>query len=269
LEREVDMWIGLGASLVATKSYAAHEVGETYRRAQHLCQYLADPHQLFPVLRGLFGYYNVRAEYQMARRLGEQLLTLAEQSQDPALFVAAHRALGVTLFRLGAVATAHTHLTQGIARYTPQQHRASVFLYGDDSGVVCHSYASRTLWSLGYPDQGLAQSHEAVTLAQQRAHPFTLGFALSGAAIFHQHRREVRAAQEHAEATMPRAKAQGFPFWTATGALIRGWVRGQEGKAQEGIEQINQGLRAFRATGAEIARPYWLALLAEVHGTRG
>jgi predicted ATPase len=260
------MLIALGTSLVATKSYAAHEVGETYRRAQQLCQYLADPHQRFPILRGLFGYYNVRAEYQMAYTFGEQLLALAQQVQDAAMLVATHRALGVTLFRLGAVATAHTHLTQGIALYNPQQHRASVFLYGDDSGVVCHSYASRTLWSLGYPAQGLARSQEAVTLAQQRAHPFTVGFALGGAAIFHQLRREVHCTQERAEAAINLAKDQGFPFWMAVGALMRGWALAHQGQVKQGIEQLHQGLVVLRAIGAEIGRPYWLALLAEAHG---
>jgi len=41
-----------------------------------------------------------------------------------------------------------------------------------------------TRWILGYPDQGLTQSQEAVTLAQQSAHPFSLGFALVCAAMF-------------------------------------------------------------------------------------
>jgi len=39
--------------------------------------------------------------------------------------------------------------------------------------------------------------------------------------------------------------------------------------AQEGIGQIHQGLTAWRATGAEIARPYHLALLAEAYGAMG
>src|SRR5262249_41368265 len=57
LQREVDMHIALGASLLATKGYAAPEVGETYTYAQQLCQHLEDPHQRFPVLRGLWSYY--------------------------------------------------------------------------------------------------------------------------------------------------------------------------------------------------------------------
>ena len=39
----------------------------------------------------------MRAEYQTALALGEQLLTLAQHIQDPAMLVAAHRALGATL----------------------------------------------------------------------------------------------------------------------------------------------------------------------------
>jgi predicted ATPase len=38
---------------------------------------------------------------------------------------------------------------------------------------------------------------------------------------------------------------------------------------KEGIEQMTQGLRAYRATGAVALQPYFLALLAEAQGTMG
>jgi predicted ATPase len=125
------------------------------------------------------------------------------------------------------------------------------------------------LWCLGYPDQGLAQTDEAVTLAQQMAHPLSLGYALGTAAVFHQYRREVRAAQECAEAALSLTTDQGFPFWMAYNAMLYGWTLAHQGRAQEGIEQINQGLSAYRATGAELMRSYFLALLAEVHSVIG
>ena len=131
------------------------------------------------------------------------------------MLVVAYRALGATLALVGAVASAHTHLTQGMAHYDPQQHRASAFLYGEDAGVICHCFAARALWYLGYPEQGLTRSQEAVTLAQQIAHPFSLGFALSFAAVLHSFRREGRFTQERAEAAINLAQEQGFPFWLA------------------------------------------------------
>jgi predicted ATPase len=51
--------------------------------------------------------------------------------------------------------------------------------------------------------------------------------------------------------------------------MLRGWALAQQGQAKEGIEQLHQGLIAWRARGAEIARPYYLALLAEAHGIIG
>jgi predicted ATPase len=125
------------------------------------------------------------------------------------------------------------------------------------------------LWSLGYPAQGLTQSHEAVTLAQQIAHPYSLCFALSAAAMFHQLRREVRAAQERAEATISLCQEQGFSFFMAIGSIFHGWALVQQGQTQAGIEYLTQGLTAWRATGAETGRPYFLALLADAHRIMG
>jgi class 3 adenylate cyclase/predicted ATPase len=269
LQHEVNMLIALGASLIATKGYAALEVEQTYLRAQHLCQHLDDPQQLFPVLRGLWSYYNVRAELHTAHALGEQLLDLAQRTQDSAMLLEAHRALGSTLFFMGEPAAAHTHFTQGIALHNPQQRRAFAFLYGDDAGMICHIYASWTLWYLGSSAQALARSKEAATLAQQRAHSFSLGFALALTAIFHQFRREMRWTQEHAAVAISLAQEQGFPHWIAVGSILRGWTSAHQGQAQDGIEQMSQGLTAWHVTGAEVARPYFLALLADVHGTLG
>jgi predicted ATPase len=135
--------------------------------------------------------------------------------------------------------------------------------------VVCRCRDAWALWYLGYPDQGLAQSDAALTLAQQSTHPFSVGFALSCTAEFHQFRREVRAVQERAEAVSRLAQEQGFSFWLAYGALLRGWALAQQGQAQEGIELMHQGLTAWQATGAETSRPYYLTLLVEAYEIMG
>jgi class 3 adenylate cyclase/predicted ATPase len=269
LQRDVDMLIALGTSLIATKGFAAPEVGETYIRAQHLCEHLEDLDRLFPVLRGLWNCSGVRGELRTAHALSEQLLALAQQTHDPLMLPVAHRAVGTTLFWLGAEADALTHFTQGITLYNIQQHQASAFLYGEDAGVTCRVRGAWALWCLGYPEQGLAWSHEALALAQQMAHPHSLGFALGNTALLHQLRREVRAAEERAEATISLATQQGFPYFMADGSILHGWALTHQGQVKEGIEQMHQGLIAFCATGAALLRPYYLALLAEAHSAIG
>src|SRR5262249_55262920 len=163
-------------------------------------------------------YYLVRAELQTAHELSEQFLSLAQQTQNRALLVAAHRVLGMTLFYLGETALAHTHFTQAMALYDRDQYRASVFVHGQDAER--RIFAALALWYLGYLDQGLARSQEALTLAQQVADPYSLGYALCWAAVFHQFRREVRAVQERAEAAMSLAMEQGFLLWVAYSSIL-------------------------------------------------
>ena len=62
---------------------------------------------------------------------------------------------------------------------------------------------------------------------------------------------------------------QGFPFWLACGTILRGWALAEQGQGEEGIAQMRQGLAAQQATGAEMYRPYCLALLAEAYGKVG
>ena len=43
--------------------------------------------------------------------------------------------------------------------------------------MICRAYAGVTLWWLGYPDQALQRSQEALTLVRELAHPFSLAYA--------------------------------------------------------------------------------------------
>ena len=140
------------------------------------------------------------------------------------LLVEAHRALGNTLFWLGEFASARTHLEQGMALYDPQQHRSLAFLYGTDPGVVCLSYTAWALGLLGYADQALQKSDEALALAQRMSHFHSLALALTWAIYLHQARGELQAVQERVEALVTLAAEQRFPYWLALGTILGGWA---------------------------------------------
>jgi predicted ATPase len=265
--QELGLQTTLGPALMAVKGFAASEVETAYTRALELCRQVGDTPQLFTVLRGLWGFYFVRAELQTAHELGEQCLTLAQRAQSPALLLWAHYALGTTLFALGEFAPARAHLEQGIGLYDPQKRRSQRAL--QDPGVACLAYMALVLWFLGYPDQALKRIHEALTLAQKLSHPFTLAFALNAAAWLHQLRREGRTAQERAEVETSLSREQGFAFFLGFGTIFHGWALIEQGQREEGIAQIGQGLAACRGAGGESGRPHFLALLAEGHAKAG
>jgi TOMM system kinase/cyclase fusion protein len=268
-QQEILLQVTLGVPLSATRGWAAPELEQAHRRARELCQQVGETPQLFPMLWGLFAFYLVRGELQTARELVAQALNLAQHIQDPALLAEAHYGTGNTLLWCGELASARAHLEQGLGHYNPQRDRAHALLRGYDPGVACLAFLARVLWHLGYPDQALKYSDEALTLAHDLSHPFSLSWALSWTAALYQLRREVQEARERAEGAFTHSSEQGFPFFVAHGMVLRGWALVQQGQETEGTAQLHQGLAAYRATGAELERSHWLALLADVYGSIG
>src|SRR5262249_57250887 len=159
---------------------------------------------------------------------------------------------------------------QGMRLYDPQQHHALAFRYGNiDPGVLCLAGAGWTLWMLGYPDQALARTNEALTLAQHLEHPYTLARGLYWTAFLHQSRREWQVVSERADTAITVATAQQVALVLAVGPIMRGWALAMQGQGTEGLMQLRQGLDAYRATGAAFQRPHFLGMLAEVHSSLG
>jgi predicted ATPase len=268
-QHELALRIALGAPLLMTRGYAASEVEDTYARARELCQQMGDSLQLLPALAGLFRFYFVRAEFQTARALAEQVLRLAQHASDHVVFLVAYSLLGVLFLCLGKFAAAREHLEKGIALYDPQQHRFMASLYGDDPGVTCHSFAAMVLWFLGYPDQALKNVQKALAVAQELSLPYGQTFALDFHTWIHVHRREESAAQKCIEALMSIAAGQGFQFLLADSMVLHGWILAEQGQKTEGFAQLHQGIAVYQATGAKMSRPSHLALLAKAYGKAG
>jgi predicted ATPase len=266
IQQELTLQNTLGVSLRAIKGYADPEVERTYKRALELCQQMGETPQLFPALYGLFGFYIVGAKHKTSHELAEQLLSIAQRQQDPALLLEAHRALGQSSLHRGEFVRAYSHFEEGVTLYDPRQHGSHVFAYAGDPRIVCLDSASIALWQLGYPDQAVQKSHEAIVLAQEISHPFSLAHALWFAAMLHQHRQDRQAALAQAETLIALCNEQGFAFWLVGGIIFQGWALAGQGQREEGIAQIRQGIVDWRATGAGRFRHYFLALLAEVCG---
>jgi predicted ATPase/class 3 adenylate cyclase len=265
--RELELQATLGSVLMAAKGYAAPEVGAAYTRARRLCEQLDDTSQLFSVLRGLWGFHVVRAELQTARELGEQCLALAERTRTAAAMLWAHFQLGMTLFHLGDFTVAQHHFQQGLAAYDRERRRAPRAL--QDPGVACLSYLAMVLAFRGHPDQARDASRQAVALAQELKHPFSVAYALTIAATTAQTCQDVEETRARAEAANAIAREHAIPYWWAYGPILGGWALAAQGRGEEGIALQRRGATAYQATGADLARPYFLALLADTYRRQG
>src|SRR5262249_23250801 len=150
-----------------------------------------DPPELFAALLGLWFTYLLGGKLRQAYELAEELLQRAQCSRDPALLTYAQVARGTTSYWRGEVPLTRGNLENAITLYDPERHRPLIFRYGGpDTGVRCLSYSALTLWHLGYQDQALKRGNEALALAQDLFHPFSLAIAQSFVGVLRLYRGE-------------------------------------------------------------------------------
>ncbi len=260
---ELLLQLAVGPALIAVKGATSPEVEEAYTRARELCERLGDPPELFWALFGLRILRLMRGEVRTAYELAEQLSRLAQRAHDPALLIYAQGARGATSYWMGEFLRARENLENAITLYDPG--RPLAFRMGGlDTGVACLTVAGWTLWQLAYPDQALERGNEALGLAQGLSHPLSLALAKLSVVSLRQYRREARAAQETAESGITLLAEHGFIGFLPIATVLRGWAMAAQGRNEEGIAQLQEDLAASRATPAELNRPYFLTMLAEV-----
>jgi predicted ATPase len=80
---------------------------------------------------------------------------------------------------------------------------------------------------------------------------------------------EATIAQELSETSLTLAVQQGAEQQTARGTMNRGLRLMAQGQVEEGSTQVQQSLAAYRAMGARVRLPYYLAQLAEMYSRVG
>jgi predicted ATPase len=106
--QELDLQIALGGAFVATRGFAAPEVGRAYGRARELCTNEAHTQQLLAAMSGLFVYHHHSTSVDAALEVAKELLHLARRRSDTTAQVAGHRCLGAGLLFTNLLTSART-----------------------------------------------------------------------------------------------------------------------------------------------------------------
>jgi predicted ATPase len=267
--QELKLQVALGEPLVAAKGFGAPEVGATYTRALELCRRLDDPRHLFTTMWGLAQFYRGQGALQRARDLSHDLLGLAQRYGDPMLLMAVHQGLGHSLYHLGEFSAALNHLEQARAGFDIKLDRSLQLRYGVAPEVQCLASLAQVLWCLGYPDQALERSREAVGSARELSHLHSQACAMYFAIRLHLLRGEPKEADELAEPALALSNKHGFTFWTALIVFMQGWSLCQQGRVAEGVARMHMGFASAQATGAKMMRPMFCVLLGQACGQVG
>jgi predicted ATPase len=219
---------------------------------------------------GNWEWHLVRGDLRTSVGLAADGMTLAERQGDAGMMMEALFMHGTTMFYRAQFAEARVCFERALAAYDDRERtRFWATHSGHNAGVTHRCYLALTLWHLGYADQALRLLRETHELAQTIGHAFTLGHAVDFTAFLRHYCRlgaEVRSA---AEEELALATDQGFQLWHALGTLHKGAGMLLQGRPEEALPLLLKGYGAFRATGAEVRVPSYLAVLGDAYTQSG
>ncbi len=261
-QKELEFSSALGAVLNVVKGSAAPETGQAYARARELWEQLGSPVEFVEVPCGQSRYHAHRGELDRAQSLAEDLLHLSRRRNDSAGLVMGHYSSGRNLMWVGSFASSRSHLETVLALYDPNSHHSLVRQTGVHPQLAAQAALGIVLFCLGFPDQALAQSNKAIAEARRLPHPPTLAMSLGMDALLLSIIGDDIGLEQRADGLVAVATDQGFPFYRATGAIFRGWVKAKNADVTEGLSLLRAGSSAYCATGATVWMPLYIALLA-------
>ena len=267
---ELELEVMLGQAMIAGRGYAAAETKEVLLRAKNLIDKSTAPAQKFAILYGIWACYYVGGDVATLRAAADDFLAEAERHDDTAALCLSHRTLGTTLVTMGDFEGGRRHLERARALYDPVNHARFRYQYGQDIGAAASCYLCWALWHLGFVKQASEVSAEAMAIAEASSHPHTLAYAICHArGMLDVCRGRTGEMRSYSSVAVALSTDHGFPFWAAGGRIFEGWAVTCEGKADQGLQLLEEGLSAWQATGARLWLPIFLALKAQAQARSG
>jgi class 3 adenylate cyclase/tetratricopeptide (TPR) repeat protein len=263
---ELALRMALGPSLIAARGPGDAEAGSTYQRARALCA--PDAPELLHILPGIYTFHLNRGEMQAAFEVAQEQLAMASRAGDSAHLVRAHWSLGQTLCLRGDPVEATRELERAVALFDPARDR---LLSHDrsDQGVSLRSWLSWASWLAGEPDSARRWGDEAVAIAREGAHPYSLAYSLGFDAVLHSMMRERSESILRAREAVAISQERGFPVYLALGKIVALWSEAPvslehdpEGRAV--VDGFRKAFGALTGRGTLMGRPLVTAALAEI-----
>jgi serine/threonine protein kinase len=251
-----------GIHLSVTRGFAAPEARICYERAESLCHSLDRPLVLYYAQTSQWRYSMWTDKLTATLHIAKRAYSLAQEQDDPVLLMGANRSLACPLYMLGDFRAARQHALRGVEIWRAGGLQSPV----EESkapAVTCLCVTALCHWhfrEIGLSRESMA---DAAALAKELNYTYAIAIALNFAAHLAHFEGNCAQLERVASHLMEHSTRQNFVLWLAIGTIFCGSARSVAGDTLEGISLIDNGLRDYRATGAILNMPFWLALRAE------
>ena len=154
-------------------------------------------------------------------------------------------------------------LEESLAGHTPEQRQTRRFRFGTYPEVTARTACGLITWMLGFPDRGLERTEQAMALANELGHPFSMAYARFHAGLLRLWRLEPEITRAHAQAVLEIGDEYEFEIWSAVGTCLDGAALAGVGRAEEGLARIQEGLVRYQVL--KTRPPVFWPMLLSMH----
>lgn len=267
-EQRIDLLLALGQATIPLRGDSHSTTVEIFSRAQELARSLGDAQRAFWVSTSRWVAYYVRGEHSIAHDIASTMYEQAQREGNDGRLLTALRARGIREMISGAPLAADATFAQaerlaGLVGQQPLERRMAVVQrFAADPEIANQFHVALTHWALGRTNRARALSAAALDAARSMGHVYTLGHALTHAAIVvvvdHDPAMTVACCEEAAEL----ANKHGMEPWRGYGEILNGFALVLKMDIEQAVVLLQAGLARLARTGTGTMVPVHRAVCA-------
>jgi predicted ATPase/class 3 adenylate cyclase len=257
-QRELTLRASRARAMTLLRGYTG-ETEDAYLEALALVKEHGEVPQQFPVLRSLASYHGFRGELDKGMQYAHEILRLADAQDDASMRVDGYILLGANTGFSGQLEAGLGYLDQAIETFERDGYRQRRLRLGIDPRVSCLTSSGFFLWLLGYSERAAERAQQAIVLATDLDHPYSLAYAYYHSGFLHLWRREPDVVADRAARALAVAETNDLPIWRALGTCLAGAATSALGSPVDGLRQIADGLDQYQ--GLRTPPVFWPMLL--------
>jgi tetratricopeptide (TPR) repeat protein len=241
---------------------------ERERVVRRMCELGDRIGEVEELLRGLItlcNLYFVRGEAAPGLEVAKRCLKLTAEIRDAGMIADAHYSAGILACLCGKLRESLPHF-EAAAHHSSRANRGMAlvgFMYSSSTDLAW------LLQLLGRINEAAKLSEEGLAHAHDSKHLFNLGHELILVGIISGYRRQSEIQLKHAEQAIALCEENGFPLWLRWGQINRGWALAELGQPDQGIAEMESGIKGLTQMGGAPQLPFATARLAHTYAKVG
>jgi tetratricopeptide (TPR) repeat protein len=186
------------------------------------------------------------------------------------MLVEGHYVYGAGKAFSGDLQTGVDHLERAIALHDPARHDHGRFRLGPNTGVVARTALGLIRWQCGEAERGLEWVEEALEVARQIDHPYSIAYALHHNGLLALYRGRFEETVERTRELAQVSEDNDYPVWRTLATVSAGVATCFLGDPETGLSMTEKGIELYHGlTAPPVFWPQLLGLRARAHWQAG